>query len=181
MHNLQSLMNRVRQTGSRLTKQRVMILQALCELDGHACVEEVHRRVTLHRRDVDLSTVYRTLEMFRDLRILSQTDLGHGCAEFEIVTEEPHHHLVCQGCGQVIQLDHSYLTPLAQAIRHDLDFEPILDHLAIFGLCPACRSGMVSWPEVAMESCRSDIPTRREAGMESRPTRPEDELRNEDD
>jgi Fur family ferric uptake transcriptional regulator len=165
MHDLQSLMNRVRQTGCRLTKQRVMILQALCELDGHACVEEVHRRVTLHRRDVDLSTVYRTLEMFRDLRILSQTDLGHGYAEFEIVAGEPHHHLVCQGCGQVIHLDHSYLTPLAAAIRHDLGFEPILDHFAIFGLCPACRP---------------DRDTRLEAGMESRPTRPENELRNED-
>ena len=86
-----------------------MILQALCELGGHASAEDVYERARLHRRDVDLSTVYRTLERFRDLRILSQTDLGRGCAEYEVVTGQPHHHLVCQGCGQVIDLDHTYL------------------------------------------------------------------------
>jgi Fur family ferric uptake transcriptional regulator len=139
MYDLQILMNRVRRTGCRLTKQRVVILQALCELDGHASAEKVYERVTLHRPDVDLSTVYRTLEVLRDLRILSQTDLGRGSAEFEVVSEEPHHHLVCQACGAVIDLDHRYLDPLAAAIRQDVGFEPILDHLAIFGLCRACQ------------------------------------------
>jgi Fur family ferric uptake transcriptional regulator len=139
MHDLQTLMNRVRHTGFRLTRQRTLILQALCELDGHASVEEVHEQATIHRQDVDLSTVYRTLEALRDLRILSQTDLGRGFAEFEIVTEEPHHHLVCQGCGRVIDLDNRYMEPLVTAIRQDVGFEPIFDHLAIFGLCRACQ------------------------------------------
>lgn len=139
MQDLQSLIDRVRQTGCRLTKQRVIILQALCELDGHASVEAVHERVTLHRSDVDLSTVYRTLEMLRDLRILSQTDLGRGFVEFELVTDRPHHHLVCKGCGRVMDLDHEYLAPAAAAIRRQLGFEPILDHLAIFGWCDKCQ------------------------------------------
>ena len=95
----------------------------------------------MHRRDVDLSTVYRTLERLRDLRILSQTDLGRGCAEYEVVTDQPHHHLVCQGCGQVIDLDHTYLATAAEAIRRDFGFEPIFDHFAIFGWCRECKSG----------------------------------------
>jgi Fur family ferric uptake transcriptional regulator len=139
MYDLQTLMNRVRHAGFRLTRQRAILLQALCELDGHASAEEVHEQVTIHRQDVDLSTVYRTLETLRDLRILSQTDLGRGFAEFEIVTEEPHHHLVCQSCGCVIDLDHAYIEPLVTTIRQDVGFEPIFDHLAIFGLCQACR------------------------------------------
>jgi Fe2+ or Zn2+ uptake regulation protein len=56
-----------------MTRQRAIILQALCELDGHASAEDVYEQTTLHRRDVDLSTVYRTLERLRALRILSQT------------------------------------------------------------------------------------------------------------
>ena len=139
MCGLQVLMDRARQHGLRMTRQRVVILLALCELDGHASAEEVHERVLLHWRDVDLSTVYRTLERLRDLRIVSQSDLGRGCAEYEIVTGRPHHHLICQGCGQVIDLDHTYLATAAQAIYQDFGFEPIFDHFAIFGWCRECK------------------------------------------
>ena len=141
MNELQVLMDQARQHGLRMTRQRVLVLQALCELDGHASAEDVYEQATLHRCDVDLSTVYRTLERFRDLRILSRTNLGRGCGEYEVVKDQPHHHLVCQGCGQVIDLDHAYLAASAEAIRGDFGFEPIFDHFAIFGLCWDCRGG----------------------------------------
>ena len=140
MRDLPWLIDQARQSGLRMTRQRVMILQALCELNGHASAERVYERVAMHRCDVDLSTVYRTLERLRDLRILSQTDLGRGRVEFEIVASQPHHHLVCHVCGQVQDLPHGYLASLASSIRRDLDFEPTLDHLAVFGLCSRCRA-----------------------------------------
>jgi Fur family ferric uptake transcriptional regulator len=139
MYDLQVLMDQVRQHGLRMTRQRILVLQALCELGGHASAEDVYEQATLHQQTVDLSTVYRTLERFRDLRILSQTDLGRGCAEYEVVTDQQHHHLVCQGCRQVIDLDHSYLSAAAKSIRRDFGFEPIFDHFAIFGWCRECR------------------------------------------
>jgi Fur family ferric uptake transcriptional regulator len=135
MGNLQALIDQVHLRGFRLTRQRAIVLQALCELHGHASAEQVYEQVCVHRRDVDLSTVYRTLERLRDLRIVSQTDLGRGCAEYEIVTDSPHHHLICLECGRVIDLEHSYLEPVATAIRQDFGFVPVLDHFAIFGLC----------------------------------------------
>jgi Fur family ferric uptake transcriptional regulator len=141
MYDLQALIDQARRHGVRMTRQRAIVLQALCELDGHGSAEEVYKQATLHRRDLDLSTVYRTLDRLRDLRILSQTDLGRGCAEYEVVTDQPHHHLVCQGCGQVIDLDHTYLATSAEAIRRDFGFEPIFDHFAIFGWCRECKSG----------------------------------------
>ena len=139
MHALQDLMDRVRQHGLRITRQRSIILQALCELEGHVSAEEVYERVTLHRRDVDLSTVYRTLETLHDLDIVSHTDLGHGCTEYEIVGEQPHHHLVCQHCGRMIELDDAYLAPVVESIRQDFGFAPTSTHFAIFGICRACR------------------------------------------
>ncbi len=142
MVELQSVMNRVRQHGLRMTRQRVAILQALCELGGHASVEDIYEQALLHCGDLDRSTVYRTLERLRELRVLSQTDLGRGCAEYEFVTDQPHHHLVCQGCGQVIDLGHTYLAACAETIRQEFGFEPIFDHFAIFGWCGECgRAG----------------------------------------
>jgi Fur family ferric uptake transcriptional regulator len=140
MDALQAVMDRARQHGVRMTRQRVAILQALCELGGHASADSIYEQTTLHQRDVDRSTVYRTLERFSDLRILSRTDLGRGCGEYEVVTDQPHHHLVCQGCGQVFDLDHAYLAASAEAIRGDFGFEPIFDHFAIFGWCRECQS-----------------------------------------
>ena len=139
MTDLHDLMALVRQRGCRITQQREVVLRALCELDGHASAERVHEQVMHHRPDVDLSTVYRTLERFRDLLIVSQTDLGRGFAEYEIITKQPHHHLICLRCGRVIDVDHAYLAAAAEAIHQDFDFDPILSHFAIFGLCRVCR------------------------------------------
>jgi Fur family transcriptional regulator, ferric uptake regulator len=139
MLTLQDLLNRVRQHGLRITRQRGIILQALCELEGHASAEEVYDRVILHQRDVDLSTVYRTLETLHDLDIVSHTDLGHGHTEYEIVGEQPHHHLVCQHCGQIVELDDAYLAPIVHSIRQKFGFATTSSHFAIFGICRACR------------------------------------------
>jgi Fur family ferric uptake transcriptional regulator len=139
MHDLQRLIDRARQYGLRITRQRAIILQALCELEAHACAENVYDRVTLHRRDVDLSTVYRTLETLHNMGIVSRTDLGRGCAEYEIVGEQPHHHLICRRCGCMIELDDAYLVPVAENIRQDFDFVPVSSHFAIFGICQSCR------------------------------------------
>jgi Fur family ferric uptake transcriptional regulator len=139
MYELQAVMDQARQHGLRMTRQRVLILQALCELHGHASAEDVYEQTTVHRPDVDLSTVYRTLERLRDMRIVSQTNLGRGHAEYEVVADRPHHHLICKNCGRVVDLNHSYMSAAARNIRRDFGFEPIFDRFAIFGWCKECR------------------------------------------
>ena len=132
MHDLRRLMDRVQEQGWRITRQRASILRALCELDHHASAEEIHERVIVHRSDVDLSTIYRTLEKLRDLHIVSQTDLGHGRAEFEIIDDPPHHHLVCTRCGRIEDLAHTYFDSLKTTIRQEVGFVPSFDHMSIF-------------------------------------------------
>jgi len=139
VRDLDALKCSVRRAGCRMTRQREMVLRALCELDGHASAESVHERIAAGNPRIHLSTVYRTLEKLRDLGILSQIDLGRHSVEFETVGDRPHHHLVCRSCGRVIDLDHSYLEVLDDPIRRDFGFEPILCHFAIFGLCRQCR------------------------------------------
>jgi len=135
-----ALLEELRERGFRVTRQRAVILGAVSELEGHASVEEVHALACRDCPEIDLSTVYRTLETLCEMRVLSCADLGQGRVQFEMVGGAPHHHLVCQGCGQVTALDHSYLAGAAEAIRRDFGFDPIFDHFAIFGLCSDCRA-----------------------------------------
>ena len=141
MQETSGIIGRLSEKGYRLTPQRLMILSAIEGSSDHISAEEIYAQVAARYSHVNISTVYRTLERLRDLRILSQTDLGRGCAEYELVTDRPHHHLVCQGCGQVIDLDHTYVAMSAEVIRRDFGFEPFFDHFAIFGWCRECRKG----------------------------------------
>ena len=139
MRDLDALESSVRRAGCRITPQRDLILRALCELDGHASAERVHERVIAGQPRINLSTVYRALERLRDLGILSQIDLGRQCAEFEIVGDRPHHHLVCEECGNTLELDCDVLQPLEQELRRRYGFLVNLNHLALFGTCPDCQ------------------------------------------
>jgi Fur family transcriptional regulator, ferric uptake regulator len=131
----------LRRAGQKVTPQRLMVLTALRHNDGHATAGEIYERVRAAYPYVDISTVYRTLASLKDLRLVTETDMGTGDLRYEWAAgAAPHHHLVCHQCRQMLDLHHRYLTSLDDAIRADFDFEPALDHFAIFGLCRECRN-----------------------------------------
>lgn len=132
-------MSRLRRVGQRVTTQRVAILDAFA-LGEHLTADEIHARLGPLALAVNRSTVYRTLELFRDLGLLSETDLGGGVRRFELLDDPRHHHLVCLDCQAIVLLDDAMVAPLRQAIIERHGFAPRLDHLALFGQCAACRA-----------------------------------------
>jgi Fur family ferric uptake transcriptional regulator len=132
------LAERLHRVGQRATPQRLVILGAL-ELGAHLSADEVFARVEPLLPGVNRSTVYRTLELFRDLGLVSMTDLGGGARVFELI-DAPHHHLICHRCGAILELDDALVGPLRDAIRDRYRFAPAIDHLALFGFCAACAA-----------------------------------------
>jgi len=130
------LADRLRRVGQRVTPQRLVILGAL-QPGAHLSADDVFARVAPHLPGVNRSTVYRTLELFRDLGLVSMTDLGGGAHRFELI-DEPHHHLICHRCGAILELDDALVEPLRTGIRARYGFAPAIDHLAVFGFCAAC-------------------------------------------
>jgi Fur family ferric uptake transcriptional regulator len=117
-----------------------MILSALRHADGHLTASEIYEQVRQDYPYVDISTVYRTLSVLKELRLVSETDMGAGDTMYEWVREHTrHHHLICRGCGEVASLDHKYLEDLGAEILAESGFRPDIDHFAIFGLCAACQ------------------------------------------
>jgi Fur family ferric uptake transcriptional regulator len=116
-----------------------MIVSALRHSEGHLTATKIVDRVRDDYPMVDVSTVYRTLDVLKRMRLATETDMGSGDAEYEWAPEQPHHHLICSSCGQIIELGHSYFEELSARLEDDLSFSPDLHHFAIFGLCKGCR------------------------------------------
>ena len=132
----------LRNTGHKATPQRLMILGALRHASGHLTANDIHSEVQEEYPYVDISTVYRTLGALKELRLVSETDMGKGDTSYEWVQQQGlHHHLICRKCDAVTSLDHHYLEDLGTEIMAESGFRPDLDHFAIFGLCAVCRAG----------------------------------------
>ncbi|WP_322817418.1 Fur family transcriptional regulator [Tepidiforma sp.] len=130
---------RLRRAGFRLTPQRLLIVRALRHGGRHMSAGEIAEEVHKVHPYVDLSTVYRTLDVLKRTRLVTSTDMGSGDVLFEWAAEEPHHHLICSVCGHVVEIGPEYFRPLEERLRTELGFEPDMHHFAVFGLCRECR------------------------------------------
>lgn len=126
--------------GYRLTPQRLMILKCVEEAGSHISAEEIYAQVSVRYPQMNLSTVYRTVELAKGLGLITETDFGDGRARYHCMGKgRHHHHLVCEKCGKVIDLEETILSPLWASLREKYDFNVDMKHLAFFGLCPKCR------------------------------------------
>lgn len=128
----------MRQRGYRVTPQRQLILDAICERSGHTTFEEIYARVRAKSDAVNRATVYRTLDFLVGLRLVVAADIGGGHSVYEIAGDTPHHHLVCLRCRQVQQISHEAVKDLFTKIEQEQHFHVETDHLALFGLCQQC-------------------------------------------
>ena len=133
------IVSKLTEQGYRLTPQRMMILSAIENSDDHISAEEIHAQIVAKYPKVNISTVYRTLELLKRLGLVTETNFGEGRVRYHPRGKGHHHHLVCQECGAIIDLDESLLYSLQSALLREYKFSADLKHLAIFGRCANCR------------------------------------------
>ena len=133
-----AIVRKLAEQGYRLTPQRIMVISAIEDSDGHISAEEIYAQVIAKYPQVNISTVYRTLELLKRLGLVTETDLGEGRVRYHPAGKGHHHHLVCQQCGAIIDLDESILSDLKSALLREYQFSADLRHLAIFGRCVKC-------------------------------------------
>jgi Fe2+ or Zn2+ uptake regulation protein len=137
----QATVEALRGAGVRCTTPRLHVAAVLRHAGGHLTAEAIHEQVAALEPGIALSTVYRTLETLKDVRMVSETDAGSSAAFEWIDRSHRHSHLRCVRCGREVDLDARGLARLERAIRESADFEVHFDHLAMTGLCGACRGG----------------------------------------
>lgn len=122
--------------GMRMTPQRQLVLDALLELES-ATPEQVYHRVRTRTPTVNITTIYRTLELLEGLGIVRHTHLGHGAPNYS-VHEHGHVHLVCHSCGNVIEAPCEVMDELRGTLRARYGFALDASHLALSGTCRDC-------------------------------------------
>jgi Fur family ferric uptake transcriptional regulator len=131
--------DRLRASGYRVTPQRQLVLQAVTKLD-HATPEEIYAEVRQTAAGVNVSTVYRTLELLEQIGLVTHTHLSHGAPRYHLAGEAQHVHLVCRQCERVTELDPAAVGPLVTALEAEQGFETDVAHLTVFGRCADCRA-----------------------------------------
>jgi len=126
--------------GLRMTPQRQLILDAIASTRGHISADEVHQQVIRQFPDVNVTTVYRTLEVLEELGLVRHTHFHDGVAQYQRTDEAPHHHLVCMVCHQDTELDLEVLEPLAHELHRRYGFKSDLTHTAIVRICRDCQA-----------------------------------------
>jgi Fur family ferric uptake transcriptional regulator len=132
-----ALVDALRAKGLRLTPQREVVLAAIRRLD-HATPEQIHAEVAT--TGINITTVYRTLELLEDLRLVTHTHLSHGPPTFHAVGDDRHVHLVCRRCEAVTEVEPELFDDVSARLWADQGFVMDVEHLALFGRCAGCAS-----------------------------------------
>lgn len=128
----------LRAKGHRLTPQRELVLHAV-ETLGHATPDEVLHEVRKESQSLNISTVYRSLELLEQLGLVRHSHITDRAPTYHAASSPPHLHLVCHGCGSVTDLDPNLVEPMTALLLERYDFETDIGHLTVFGRCAACR------------------------------------------
>lgn len=131
------LRTQLRGRGFRMTPQRQLVLDAVNEL-GHATPDEVLTRVRSVADGVNISTVYRTLELLEELGLVRHAHLGTGPPTWHPADHAKHLHLVCHTCGSVTEADVTLADSLVGSLRDVHEFSTDMEHFAIYGTCRVC-------------------------------------------
>jgi Fe2+/Zn2+ uptake regulation proteins len=130
--------------GYKVTNQRKIVLDVISENQGkHLIPDEIYNLVRTRTPNIGIATVYRTLSLLEKLGLIYKVELVPGIISYEMSQmdmQHKHHHLICLGCGDVIEVKEDLLENLEEKIALNHDFL-IKDHiLKFYGYCPSCRA-----------------------------------------
>lgn len=128
--------------GHPVTNQRRLLLRLLSEAGGHVDAKELYRRASNEDQSISLATVYRTLHLFREMGLVEQRRLGQVRCCYELRQSSEHQHMVCRGCGRVIEFDSPLIRKLIAEVQKQYNFRLTRAELCLEGYCEECKKSV---------------------------------------
>ncbi|AKG04367.1 MULTISPECIES: ferric iron uptake transcriptional regulator [Salimicrobium] len=142
-HRLERIKKQLHSQSYKLTPQREATVRVLLENEAdHLSAEDVYLLVKEKAPEIGLATVYRTLELLSELKVVDKINFGDGVSRYDLRKEGAehfHHHLVCTECGSVEEIEEDLLEEVEKVVESDWKFQ-VKDHrLTFHGICKVCQ------------------------------------------
>ncbi|MEZ4215008.1 MAG: transcriptional repressor [Myxococcota bacterium] len=121
------------------TRQRDVILDAFLASKGHVTSEELYQRVREEHPNIGYTTVYRTMKLLADAGVAQERQFGDGLTRYE-VEQEHHDHLVCLGCGRIVEFECEEIEAAQAEIAERYRFRLVRHRHELYGYCASCGS-----------------------------------------
>ena len=125
--------------GMRVTNQRRLIIEIIQQGEGHLDADEIYRRTREREPRLSLSTVYRTLQKLKKLGLIEELHFDETHHHYEMKPSAEHHHLLCLGCGKVIEFQQPLSRYISQHVTEAKDFDIIETEVRMTGYCSRCQ------------------------------------------
>ncbi len=145
----------LRERGIYVTAQRLAVLRVVGDRP-HVTAEVVLQGVRDEIGSISRQSVYDTLNTLTDLGLLRRIQPMGSPARYETRTGDNHHHLICRGCGRVVDIDCAVgerpCLTVSEAHGFDIDEAEVI----YWGRCPSCRSDADPTPPVPPTTQRGE-------------------------
>jgi Fur family ferric uptake transcriptional regulator len=138
-HQNLDLATLLHKNGYRMTPQRQLVLDAVCEIDGHATPDQIYEIVQEKTPAINKVTVYRVLKFLLEMGLLTATFSADGRQKYELAGLNNHHHLVCRKCGIDVEFFDQGFSALVRSLQDTYAFKVESNHITLTGLCDLCR------------------------------------------
>ena len=138
MQQLDHVITLLREEGFRITPQRTAIVDYLLKTDDHPSAELIHKVVRKRYPMVSLSTVYKTLDLLREKKMVNEIEVD-GESRFDAHTDE-HINLVCLRCGKIEDVDEEELTMIQSRAAKKSKYVILKSSFELIGYCSNCKS-----------------------------------------
>jgi len=141
MNELVKFEDYLRAHGQKMTRPRRVILEAFLGTEGHLTIDDILREAKKTDAGIGQATVFRTIRLIAAAGLARAARQEDGARTFEHLADHPHHdHLLCVGCGRIIE----FLSPLIEKEQQKIfvryGFEPRGHMMELLGLCPECQA-----------------------------------------
>jgi Fur family peroxide stress response transcriptional regulator len=129
---------KLKESGNKLTPQRLVIARILSESEGHPSVEDIYNQLRRDFPGISQATVYRNIMLLKSLGEVLEIGFAGGSTRYDGKKPYPHPHVICLKCNKIIDPDLESLRDLTKEIIDESGFEILSYRLDFFGICPEC-------------------------------------------
>jgi len=136
---VESMLRKLRETGFRITPQRLAILKILAESKGHPGAEEIHAAVRVNFPTTTIATVYKTLALLKSIGEVLELEFSGDYNRYDGKKPGPHPHLICIKCKKIVDPELASLADMTEKLALESGYELITHRLDFYGICPQCQ------------------------------------------